>query len=357
MNRKWKNVLRLLIALVVILFLLRAGRSAMEQFRGQQAAADQQIADVERAISEASDPAERRRLEGVRENLIARRPSVATLHVRWILVALVLYIASLLPAGVFFWFVLRRLGQPVPLRIAVGAQVVGHLGKYIPGKAMVVVIRSSAVVSAGAAVGPATAAVFVETLTMMAVGAALAGLIGVFIEAPMWTRLLAAGIAAISVLPTIPPLMRWLIRHLSRIPRAAGLFERTDRVDWRTLLIGWLLMGATWLLMGVSQCFVIASLPALDTTWGPQQVAAVTAATALAVVVGFVTLLPGGAGIRELILTALLGPVFGLPVALLSAVLMRILSMFGELLAIGGFCLLPSVRSALRPRARRGRTE
>jgi uncharacterized membrane protein YbhN (UPF0104 family) len=57
-----------------------------------------------------------------------------------------------------------------------------------------------------------------------------------------------------------------------------------------------------------------------------------TAAVALAMVAGFLSLLPGGIGVRELIVIPLLQPQFGQVVAILSAVLLRIGWMAAELL-------------------------
>jgi uncharacterized membrane protein YbhN (UPF0104 family) len=51
--------------------------------------------------------------------------------------------------------------------------------------------------------------------------------------------------------------------------------------------------------------------------------AASVAAIALAMVAGFVSLLPGGAGVRELTLALILGPVVGQSQALLAAILAR----------------------------------
>ena len=47
---------------------------------------------------------------------------------------------------------------------ALRAYVVSHLGKYVPGKAMVVVIRTALVVPFGARASTAAIATFYETL-------------------------------------------------------------------------------------------------------------------------------------------------------------------------------------------------
>ena len=63
----------------------------------------------------------------------------------WLIAAGSLYLLGLLPAGLFWCHVLRRLGQDARLGATLRAYYVGHLGKYVPGKAMVVVIRAGMV--------------------------------------------------------------------------------------------------------------------------------------------------------------------------------------------------------------------
>ena len=59
--------------------------------------------------------------------------------------------------------------------------------------------------------------------------------------------------------------------------------------------------------------------------------AASVASIALAMVVGFASLLPGGAGVRELTLAVVLAPVIGNSQALLAAILARLLFIVVEL--------------------------
>ncbi len=54
------------------------------------------------------------------------------------------------------------------------AYYIGHLGKYVPGKAMVVILRTVMVRGHRVDAAVAAVSVFFETLTMMAVGAFMA---------------------------------------------------------------------------------------------------------------------------------------------------------------------------------------
>ncbi len=55
----------------------------------------------------------------------------------------------------------------------------------------------------------------------------------------------------------------------------------------------------------------------------------------LSVVAGFVSMLPGGAGVRELVVTLVLAPTIGSAPALAVAVWMRLVSLAAEILWIG----------------------
>ncbi len=74
---------------------------------------------------------------------------------------------------------LTAVGSPASLRSVAAAQLVGHLGKYVPGKAMVVVIRAAMLNRGGPAVSTraATIAITIETLTVISTGAMIALLV------------------------------------------------------------------------------------------------------------------------------------------------------------------------------------
>ena len=61
------------------------------------------------------------------------------------------------------------------------------------------------------------------------------------------------------------------------------------------------------------------------------------ACVSLATVAGFVSLLPGGIGVRELVLIPLLGPTIGPANAIIAAIVIRLVWLASELLGAGGF--------------------
>ena len=92
----------------------------------------------------------------------------------WLVGSGLLYLAGLVACGRFFELILRSSPTPVRLLPALRAYLVSHLGKYVPGKAMVVIVRAGMVVPFGARASTAAIATFYETLVMMASGGLIA---------------------------------------------------------------------------------------------------------------------------------------------------------------------------------------
>jgi hypothetical protein len=254
-----------------------------------------------------------------------------------------LYLLGLLPAGLFWHHVLHRLGQDAGLGETLRAYYIGHLGKYVPGKAMVVIIRAGMVRSSRVNTALAAASVFFETLTMMAVGAFLAAAILAVWCRGHWFLLAAAlGLMAAAGLPTIPPVFRYLAR-LARIGNSdPATGEKLARLGGRTLMAGWAAMTLSWAVLALS---LWATLEAIGVqgmdlvAHFPQYLASVS----LAMVAGFLSLIPGGLGVRDIILTELMVPYFdrvACPIepaaaALVTAVLLRITWLSAELILSG----------------------
>ena len=250
----------------------------------------------------------------------------------WLTLASLLYLAGLLPEGLFWQRALRAMGQETRLGRTLRAYYIGHLGKYVPGKAMVVVLRTGLICGPGVNAGVAAASVFLETLTMMAVGAFLGAAILVFHSAGsgllLWGSLALMLVAGV---PTLPPVFSRLAR-LAGVGRSdANVAVRLGQVPYRTLLWGWAMMIVGWGLMGGS---LWATLKAIGV--GGDLLPALlpdTAVVALAVVAGFVSCFPGGVIFREgalVWLLRLLAPQVGEAPALGAAVVWRLVSVVAE---------------------------
>ncbi len=248
---------------------------------------------------------------------------------QWLTASLLLYGLGLLPAAYYWTKLLGQWDIQVTPGRGVASHLLGQLGKYVPGKAMVIVLRVGGVVQNRQQVLPATVTVFVETLTMMAVGAAWAGGILVWVGNSPWLSALAASLVFASVLPTLPPIFRVVLRRLLRSKLQTPLWQRYQAA---TFAQGWLWLSLSWWLIGGSFAAIVHALvPEASST----ALYLAAAAMALAVVAGFVSLLPGGAGVREWILITIMEPHIGAVTALTAAILARLLFILAEALMFG----------------------
>ncbi len=262
------------------------------------------------------------------------------MHWGWIFLAGVIYVVGLLPAGLFWWRVLRVLGQRTRFWETMRAYYIGHLGKYVPGKAMVVVLRAALLRTGGARASVAAAAVFFETLTMMAVGAFWsAAILAVWFRGHWMLCAVAIGLMLAAGVPTIPPLFRRLAR-MARVAKSdLETQKKLDDIGFGTLATGWVMMTLSWALLAMSLWATLKAMGIEGTNLVidfPRYLASVS----LAMVAGFLSLIPGGLFVRDGILAELIEPYFqqlGTPLpanvtAGLSAVLLRIVWLVGELI-------------------------
>ncbi len=239
----------------------------------------------------------------------------------------IFYLGALSTGGVFWHYILGAMGHPVPLFDSYRTFLTSQLGKYVPGKAMVIVIRTAEIRRFGVPVSIGATTVFIETLTWISVGAVMgAALVGWLFQDRWQVGLLAAAAAVLACLPTIPAVMRRLLAVL-RIQADA-----TRRWRARDVLFGWLIFSIGWLLNGCGLWLVLSALPGANITLADYPLC--LASISLATVIGFVSLLPVGIGVRELVMAPLLGNRFGLVVAMLAVILLRLVTISSELIAV-----------------------
>ena len=92
----------------------------------------------------------------------------------WLIVSGAFYALATLPAGVYWYRLLRATDQKLTPYAAVRAFFVSQSGKYVPGKAMVLVLRAAMVRPMLVPATLVSITVILETLTNMAVGALMA---------------------------------------------------------------------------------------------------------------------------------------------------------------------------------------
>jgi hypothetical protein len=253
-----------------------------------------------------------------------------------------LYLLGLCALGIYFGRVVNASATPIGYLASLRAYLISHLGKYVPGKAMVVVMRVGLVVPYGARAASAAFATLYETLTMMAAGGLVAAVGFVIAPVPPIAVPLGTGRTMPLSLPILGlalGVLFWVVVEPRVFPRLSALVstpfrgvgpDALPRLSQRLLLEGLLWSLAGWVLMGLSQVAVVwAFVPSgvAPTSWP-----LVIASVALATVAGFVVaIFPGGLVVREGVLMAALVPAVGDRMAVVSALALRLTWILAEL--------------------------
>lgn len=346
-----KPVVFLLVAAALVV----AAKRSVERWQIETALLRAQARELMTDASGQADPVRRRELIDDATAREAQIPSLGNLKWHRIAIAAVLYAIGLLPPAWVLHRSLTALDVPVSLRRAVAAQLLGHAGKYIPGKAVVVVLRVGGVLPpAGPSlrdpdrngmIARATTGVFFETLLMMGVGGLVAGILLSTSPLPVWVRAMAAAMAIGAAIPVCPPVMKWLLGRINKSSNddmlKRELFSR-NKITWRLLAECSLVSWISWVFIGGSFAVLITAIPSLQRTPDAWQIYPVaTSAISLGMVLGFASLLPGGAGVREYVSLLVLSPAIGPTQALLAVIAARLLFVIVEaLLAVAASCYL-----------------
>ncbi len=245
-----------------------------------------------------------------------------TLDLRWAAVGVAFYLMGLTCFGYIYARALAAGGTPIGGFAALRAYFVSQLGKYVPGKAMVVVLRAGLSAPHGARPATAALATFYETLTMMASGGfvAAAGFALTPDSSRRWPMVVAAGLGCgflLLVEPRVFPRLAALAR-----PAFPSVGPDAFPPPSHRFLLNALLMGAiAWLFLGLSQLAVARSVGVL----APREAwPLIVAGVALATVVGFVAGLPGGLFVREWVLMMSLAPALGMDRAVVASLALRL---------------------------------
>jgi len=262
----------------------------------------------------------------------------------WVAAGGAAYLAGLSAFGVVFARTLAASPTPVSTPAALRAYLISHLGKYVPGKAMVVVVRAGLVAPYGARPATAAFASVYETMVMMAAGGLVAA-VG-FGLGPRPRQILPAGLAlglGLAFLIVVSPRVFPRVAGLVRLPFPGVGPDAQPRYSGRLLGTGLLWSTAGWVLLGLSQVAVVRSVSGVGLPVGLWPL--VTAGVALATVAGFVVaVLPGGLGVREGVLMTTLAPALGEETAVTAALLLRLTWVAVE---AGAAAVLAVVRPAL----------
>ncbi len=263
----------------------------------------------------------------------------------WLAAASSLFAAAQLPMAWFWQQLLRAMGIHVSFFAALRAFWIGHLGKYVPGKLLVVAIRTGLLHRPIGSTTLAVTSVFVETLTYMATGALLASLSLMAMYRGQWQMQMLCGMAVVGLGVFVsPPVLRRIVRRLSA---DQNLDDATRQVDWRLLLEGMTASLVSWTFNVLSLWAAINALPFVDfVPFSVSSAIRLTASLTVAVVAGFASLLPGGLGVREWVLDRLMFAEFGKATAISSAIVLRVAWLMTEIL---GSIILYAVPSSASP--------
>jgi uncharacterized membrane protein YbhN (UPF0104 family) len=253
-------------------------------------------------------------------------------HPGWLALSGLLYLLGIGLSALYWRRLLGHLGTAPPLGRALRAYYLGHLGKYLPGKAWALWLRAEYVQGGGVGRALAALTAFYEVLTTMASGALVAAVLFALLgtagpgpggadlrrllrlewpEAGVLGRdlavLLALALLAATGLPLLPPLFNRVVHRLS-LP-----FRNPDtpvpRIRLAHLAEGLALTALGWLLLGAALAAAVCGVLGAGLAWGGTSLARMPAVMSLAYVAGFVILVaPGGLGVREFFLTLLLAP-------------------------------------------------
>jgi uncharacterized membrane protein YbhN (UPF0104 family) len=290
-------------------------------------------------------------LGAVHHTLVSGLGELGQQHFRfrpgWLVLSGLLYLAALLPCGVFWHRVLRAMGEDARLGETLRAYYIGHLGKYVPGKALVVILRAGLIRSHRVNTVVAAISVFYETLTMMAVGSLLAAAILALQMAKYEIAfMVAVGSMAAVGLPILPPVFRRLIRLMGVTKADPTRIEQVSRIGYRTLLLGVILNVISWVGMALSLWAIERAMGLADAAWPWDQLPLCVACVALATVTGFLSMIPSGLFVRDLVLAQLMYPLVGKSAALVVALVLRLVWLVAEVL-ISGILYLVGPRPSL----------
>ena len=247
----------------------------------------------------------------------------------WIGVSAAAFILGSGLYGLFWCRLLADSGVPVTRRAGLRAYFSGTVGKYLPGKAWVVLLRTGLVDPGPRSRFLVAMTVLYETTSQMAIGAAFAALCLVCTEPQRWlwwsgAFAIAAGLATL----LHPRVFARVVRTIS-LPFKQDGAAHAPTLHPSTLLRGGFLILAGWILLGISLVAVV------EATGGhvaqASDVVRLCGAAALANAAGFLVLfMPSGIAVREFVIIELLAPRFGVPAAVMSSLLLRLVWTFSE---------------------------
>ena len=222
---------------------------------------------------------------------------------RWGAIALAGFTGSMLTSALVWRCLARRMGDRSPTFPLLASYTYSQMGKYIPGKVILLLMRIERAQRFGMAPAVCTLSTLLENALYMISGG-LVGMLAIVRLAgdvdPKYRALLwPATIAGVLLLMAAcaPPVFYGLFNRILRQMKRPEIPPQ-DRLAAATLALAVLGFIPCWLFGGLAMwgsCQCVHPVPLADCWW-------FAGAYALSVIIGMASLLPGGAGIREAVL-------------------------------------------------------
>lgn len=249
----------------------------------------------------------------------------------------------------------------------------GSLGKYVPGKAAVVLIRSALIRNHGVSFVRASIASMVEAGAVMLVGCVVTIVFAATIippdslptwiaqtvprESASWSSLLIAVVILVLAMPVVAVPANWIFVRIARIVEKRSRLKTSEedsttspatndpkpgvdkpidstigKLTWQFLVVASLMFALSWAGHGLSLLLVLRSMDPEILTLDAWIIS--TAAAAAGTSIGFFAIFaPGGLAVREGLIITMLAPSLGGPLAVAAAGLYRLASLAAESLA------------------------
>jgi uncharacterized membrane protein YbhN (UPF0104 family) len=259
--------------------------------------------------------------------------------------AAVLTLGNVLLAGMVWRTVLADLGSRLPLRVAARVFYVGQLGKYLPGSVWPVVAQAE--LGRDYRVPRSRTATATAATLLLSVASALALVVAMlpFVPGLVPRRYAWVQFLLLPMLVALHPavLGRAINRGLKMIGRPP--LERPTSLAGTARAIGW--AWGSWICAGLQVWILAVSLGAPLT---PRVVALAVGGYVLAWAVGFLVVIsPAGAGVREVVLAAVLSGVLDRGAVVVVVLLSRVLFTLADL-ALAAFGVAAERRVAFHRR-------
>lgn len=249
-------------------------------------------------------------------------------------------------AGGWAWqLILKAFGHTLPLSACLGIQTTSNLAKYIPGYAWQLLGKAYLTRREEVPTGIVATAMALELATLLLTGA-LVGLafmptsavLPLFGQLPAWLPSALAGALALFLL-----LLPLLLRRLAASP----LGQRFQLGALGSPVFLWsalAIMVGAWVALGIGLTLLIQALQPFPWAQSPWSIYVMALSLLVSLLALFV---PSGLGVREGMMVYGLGACLPANVAVVVAVLARLVSIVGELVAFVLYWLYKSARTII----------